>query len=263
MTNSSKNILIVFLSFGIYFILDALYFKIIRNWLFELTNQYGISHIITYVISGIPLYLGTYAIINTKSIFESFGLNKSIIKGFIFSLLCTLPMFIGFSFLFDFNPHISLNTFLISIVAAGFFEELFFRGFLFGQLYKYTKLGFIPAVFFGALYFGFIHLYQSTIILELIEIFLITFLGGIIFAWVYIEWNFNLWVPIFLHLLMNLSWEMFSVSDNVLGGVYSSVFRIISIGLIIFLTILYKKKKGIPLTVNKNTILLKNITTKK
>lgn len=258
MKNTVKIILIVFISFTIYFVLDGLYFKDLRTWFYELTNQLGTSHIITYMISGIPLLLGTFLIHRRASFFKSWGLNKAILKGFMFALICTIPLYIGFSFVFDFNPKISIDTVLISIVAAGFFEEVFFRSFLFGELFKNTKLGFIPSVFFGALYFGILHLYQSTELGESIGIFLITFLGGILFAWTYAEWSYNIWVPIFLHMLMNLSWELFSVSDNALGGIYSNVFRLVSIGLVIILTVLYKKKKGIKLEVNKKTLWIKN-----
>lgn len=256
MKNSTKALLIIIISFGIYFVFDDMYFKSLRQWVFELTGQIGLSHIITYTISGIPLLLGTLLISRRSGFFESLGLNKSIVKGFLFALICTLPMYIGFSLVFDFNPKISLDTFLISVISAGFFEELFFRGFLFGLPFSKAKLGFILSVLFGALYFGSLHLYQSTELNELLGIFLITFLGGILFAWVYAEWNFNIWVPVFLHMLMNLAWEIFSVSENALGGIYSNIFRFLTVALVILLTIMYKKRKGIKLTVNKKTLLL-------
>ncbi|MEM9983392.1 MAG: CPBP family intramembrane glutamic endopeptidase, partial [Bacteroidota bacterium] len=228
-----------------------------RKWLFDLTNQLGISHIITYTISGIPLYIGTFLLGRKTAFFDNLGLNKSLVKGFLLALLCTLPMYIGFSFVFDFNPNVSLNTILISVVSAGFFEELFFRGFLFGLPFRKTKLGFITAVFFGALYFGLLHLYQSNELNELLGIFLITFLGGILFAWVYTEWEFNIWAPVFLHMLMNLSWELFAVSDNALGGTYSNVFRVMTIGLVIVLTVLYKKRNGLKRAIHRKNLFMK------
>lgn len=256
MDKSTKTLIIIILSFGIYFALDYYFFKDIRKWLFDYTNQLGISHILTYLITGIPLFLGVLLIGKKIGFFRNLGLDKSIGKGFLFALICTLPMYVGFSILFEFSPDIKLNTILIGIVSASFFEELYYRGFLFGLPFRKTKLGFILSVFFGALYFGILHLYQSSDFNELLGIFLVTFLGGILFAWVYTEWNFNIWVPIFLHMLMNLAWELFSVSDNALGGFYSNVFRFLTIGLVIILTILYKKSIGIKLTVNKKTLLL-------
>ncbi|WP_297838311.1 CPBP family intramembrane glutamic endopeptidase [Ignavibacterium sp.] len=224
--------------------------------MFEQTNQLGISHILTYLITGIPFFIGTLLIGKRSDFFQNLGLDKSIFKGFLFALICTLPMYIGFSAIFEFNPSIKPDAILIGVVSAGFFEELYFRGFLFGLPFRHSKLGFILSVLFGALYFGFLHLYQSNDFIELTGIFLITFLGGILFAWVYAEWNFNIWIPIFLHMLMNLAWEIFSVSDNALGGIYSNVFRFLTVGLVIILTILYKKRNGLKLSVNKNTFLL-------
>ncbi|MGS2727541.1 CPBP family intramembrane glutamic endopeptidase [Psychroserpens sp. BH13MA-6] len=256
MSKSIKTLLIIILSFGIYFIFDDNFFKYIRKWLFDHTNQLGVSHITTYLITGIPLFVGTWLIGKRMDFFENLGLDKSILKGLLFALVCTLPMYVGYSFLFELNREIKINTILIGVVSAGFFEELYYRGFLFGLPFRKTKLGFVLSVFFGALYFGLLHLYQSTEFNELLGIFLIAFLGGILFAWVYAEWNFNIWVPIFLHMLMNLAWELFSVSETALGGIYSNVFRFFTIGLVIFLTILYKKRKGIKLIVNKKTLLI-------
>ena len=256
MNKSLKALLIILLFFGLYFLVDDLFFRSIKKWLFELTSQLGISHIITYLITGVPLFLGTLLIGRSTDFFQNLGLDKSITTGFLFAVICTLPMFIGFSIVFDFNPEVSINAILIAVISAGFFEEVYFRGFLFGLPFRKTKLGFILSVFFGALYFGSLHLYQSTAFTELLGIFLITFLGGILFAWVYAEWNFNIWVAIFLHMLMNLSWELFSVSDNALGGIYANIFRFLTVALIIGLTVLYKKKKGIKFVVNKKTLLL-------
>ena len=141
MNKTLKIFLITVLSFGSYFVFDDIFFKDVRKWLFEIINQLGISHIMAYAIFGIPIVLGTILIHDSKRIIGSFGLDKSIVKGILFSLICTLPMFIGFAIVFDFNTEITINKILISIVAAAFFEELYFRGFLFGQLYRFTKMG--------------------------------------------------------------------------------------------------------------------------
>ena len=147
---------------------------------------------------------------------------------------------------------------LINVIAAAIFEELYYRSFLFGQLFRHTRLGFILSVLLGAVLFGLIHLYQSNELTEWIGVFLITFLGGILFAWVFTEWNYNLWIPIFLHLFMNLSFEMFSAGENALGGIYLNIFRTITVILIIALTLIYKRKKGQPLIVNKRTWWMKD-----
>ena len=256
-----RTIVITLFAFGVYFIVDENYFRIIRGWINEQINQLGFSHIIAYIIVGIPIVLGTILIHRNNKILENWGLNKGIMKAFAFALLCTLPMFVGYMILSKFNADFSFNSLLITVISAAFFEELYFRGFLFGQIYRYTKWGFIPSVIIGAVLFGLVHLYQGTEIGEIIGIFLITFLGGILYAWVFVEWNYNLWVPIFLHLLMNLSWGLFSVGENALGGLYANVFRVATITLIIVLTIIYKRRIGENLRINKNSIWMKKIKT--
>jgi membrane protease YdiL (CAAX protease family) len=214
----------------------------------------GISHNISYLIFGIPLFVGVLLLSKPKDFFRNLGLSTSIRKAAVFSMLCTVPMFMGFFFLFTVNTELSLNEFLISGVAAAFFEELYFRGFLFGIVFRFTRLGFFLSIILGAVLFATIHLYQSQDLLTLLGVFLTTFIGAIIFAWVYVEWQFNIWVPIGLHFFMNLSWMLFSVSDNALGDIYANSFRIITIILIFVLTIAYKKRNKQPFYITKKNI---------
>lgn len=257
MNKTIKVVLITVIFFGAYYALRQMFFVDIRTWLNGFISNIGICHFITYMIIGTPLFIGVGIIHKFKNFFEALGLNKSIVKGILFPLICTLPMLIGYAILFDFNNEITFTKILMGVICAAFVEELFYRGFLFGQIYRFTKIGFILSIVFGALVFASGHLYQSQDITTIVGIFLTTFLGAILFAWVYVEWNYNLWIPIFLHLFMNLFWMMFSVSDNAFGGTYANIFRIVTIGLVIGLTILYKLKKGIKLEINKNTLLVK------
>lgn len=256
MNNTIKIILVTLAAFAAHYFIDALYFNEIRQTFDSYLNQRGISHNLAYILVGLPILAGA-VFLHGKNWLESLGLNRSIIKAFVFALICTLPMLIGLAALSSVNPKFTLNTFLINVIAAAFFEELYFRGFLFGQLYRYTKLGFIPSVLLGALLFAFIHLYQSSDPLTLVGIFAVTLLGAILFAWVYVEWNYNLWAPIFLHLLMNLFWAVFNGGDNALGGFASNVFRTITLILIITLTVIYKKRKSEPLEITKRTMWMK------
>lgn len=255
MDKTTKTILITVLSFGAYFVLDELFFKGLKTWLNDTINQIGVSHLVAYLIIGMPIYAGVLLLHPYRHFFYSLGLDQSILKGVLRSLFFTLPMFIGFAVVFEFNADITLNKVLVTVIAAGFFEELFFRGFLFGQLYRYAKLGFIPSILFGALLFAVVHLYQSQDFYTLVGIFAVTFLGALFFAWLYAEWDFNLWVPVCMHLFMNLSWLLFAVSDNALGGVYANVFRVLTIALAISFTVIYKRKRK--MEVNRRTIWIK------
>lgn len=255
--NQTKTIIVlVVLSFATYYLL-FIKFESIKVWLDQITHQGLLSYVLTYFIIGTPIFLGTFLIDKTTSIFKSLGLSSNILTALWMSVLFTLPMFIGGMLFFKFNPQIDIENLIAGTIVAGFMEELYFRGFLFGQLFKKTVLGFIPSILFGALVFAFGHLYQSQDIAELIGIFMITFLGAIFFAWLYVEWNYNLWVPILTHTLMNLSWSLFEVDNSALGDIQANIFRGVTILLAIAFTIYYNRRKDVKPMINRETLWLK------
>jgi membrane protease YdiL (CAAX protease family) len=191
-----------------------------------------------------------------KNIPEKLGLNKGVIIGFLFSIITVLPMIVSSAIIGHIGDNLDFGTLLHNTFIAGFFEEYFFRGFLFGILFRKLKWGFIPASILGGVIFGLGHIYQGSTLIETTGIFAITTIGAVWFSWLYIEWEKNLWIPIFLHTLMNLSWILFEVSDNALGGVYTNLFRVITIALTIIITILYHKKRG--LNINRKNLIINN-----
>ncbi|WP_316736618.1 type II CAAX endopeptidase family protein [Pedobacter aquatilis] len=251
-----KNILLIIISFIAYYILFE-NFKSIKLGLDKLTQQGLTSYILTYLIIGIPIFIGTGLINKTTNILKSLGLSSNALSALCLSILFTLPMFLGGFLCFTFNQQIDFQNLMAKTIVAGFMEELYFRGFLFGQLYRNTNLGFIPAVIFGAFIFASGHLYQSQDLAELAGIFMVTFSGAIFFAWLYVEWNYNLWVPIFTHTFMNLVWHLFQVDNSALGDVKANIFRGLTILTAILFTIFYKRKKGEKLAINKHTLIRK------
>lgn len=217
------------------------------------------GHVFAYAITIIPLLI-TVALLRKEyqNLPEKLGLSKGLLVGFVFAFLSTLPMLVAYAIKFGLNKGLSFDTFIINTISAAFFEEIIYRAFLFGMLYRYTRLGFLPAVFLGSLLFGIVHLYQSTDVNELIGIFLLTFLGSVLFAWVYAEWNFNLWTAIFLHCLMNVYWLIFEVDNTALGGTYANIFRFASIFLAILVTLFYKRRKKITLEIKGKKLWVKS-----
>ena len=180
-----------------------------------------------------------------KNIGSNVGINKGFIKGLLFAIITVLPMLLSSAIVGQIPDDLKLLSLVHYTLIAGFMEEFFFRGFLFGILFRKLGWGFIPASIIGAAIFGLGHIYQGSTLLETTGIFFVTALGAIWFAWLYIEWNNNLWIPIFLHVFMNLSWVLFEVSENALGGYFSNLFRIITIALTIIITLKYNKKNGL------------------
>jgi hypothetical protein len=253
MKQTLKVLLITSITFGLYYILNKFYFHILDDYFSYQIGIKIIGYSLSYIIVGLPLLLGLFIIHKPKNILNSLGIRNGLLKGFLFAFIVTLPMLIGYSIYLKFNYGISINWIFIGVIFAAFFEELYFRGILFGQIFRFTKIGFIPSVVICALLFAIGHLWQSIDISILTGIFITTFLGAVLFAWIYIEWDNNLWVPIGLHLFMNLHWDLFS-GANALGGKHENVFRVITIILTIVGTLLYKKHKGIGLKINSSNL---------
>lgn len=251
-TNQTTTILIVAISFAMHMLVGH-YAKDIHAWLDGFIPIKIIRYVVTYLITGIPLYIGAVAIAGFGRVAASLGISGGLLRGLGLALLFTLPMLIPALFTFEPRADRDIDGLISGTLVAGFMEELYFRGFLFGLLFRNTRIGFVLSILFGALLFGAGHLYQSQDPLQLAGIFLVTSIGAVWFAWHYVEWGYNLWVPIFLHILMNLSWAIAGTTTNALGNVDANVFRFLTvIGSVVF-TVWYKRRKGIPFAVNRQT----------
>lgn len=256
MKKEIKYILLVCVSFALFYIAKKTSFSTIFHFIENIIHLYPLSFFVTYLLVGLPIILFVY-FTNKRQLLEPLGLKGNIFQGFAFSFIFTLPMFIGYGVLAGFEVGIDAKTFWYGCVFAAFFEEFYYRGFFFGLLFKNTRLGFIPALILSALIFASLHLYQSDDLSTLVGIFVTTFLGAGLFAWLYVEWNYNLWLPIGLHFFMNLSWSLFEVSDNAFGDLSANLIRGMTILFAILGTIIYKKKHKTPLAVNRETLMIK------
>jgi len=134
---------------------------------------------------------------------------------------------------------------------APFAEEVLFRGYMFGQLYRQARWGFWLSALIPSVLFALGHAYQGNGFWELAGIFTVTGLGSLLGCWVYMQWQFNLWVVFGLHCLMNLWWELFGVADTALGGWIANGARLLTITAAILLTI-YRDRFWKPLTTGRN-----------
>lgn len=214
--------------------------------LLGLHSAWLLKFIIGYSIMFLGVMILTAFVIKPKELFSFLGLNGNIGKGFGIALICVLPLFIVFPILGSFNTDSTFSFILRKSILPGFMEEFMFRAFMFGLLFRYAKTGFFWAVILPALLFGSLHLYQGHDIISSLAAFGVTFLGAVYFSWMYVEWNFNLWVPVGLHILMNGAWVIFTMegTEVAAGGLISNIVRVISILLAITITVWYKKRSN-------------------
>lgn len=212
------------------------------------------SFLLFYIFCSIPLYI-MLRIMHRHNFMDSIGLKGSMIHGFIYALLSVLPMLLYVIINSKWNNTISLWYLFNATIIAGFFEELFFRGLLFGQLFRYAKWGFIPAILIVSIIFGLGHIYQGTDLTSSALAGVVTGLGGVLFGWIYVETNYNLWCCAFLHILMNFSWTAFSNADNgAIGTMELNIVRLLTVLIAICLVIIYKKKQKKPFLINMKTL---------
>ncbi len=231
----------------------TLFFLIYNSWkLFDYPFLIGTGNL----RFGIALFFKTMLSIIAVQVIITFttpeiipidflGLRKNFLLALKYTFLFTSPMLIGYFIFSEINSDVTFEKILLYAVEAGISEEILFRAFLFGILYQKVELNFISASVIVAIVFGLLHLYQAINLIGAISIFGITFLGSIFFAWLFVEWDYNLWIPIGMHVLMNLYWMLFKTgSVDAAGVLLSNIFRFATIGLAIWVTIKRIRKKG-------------------
>lgn len=263
MNADARNILLVILGFAAYYLAFE-YFAEIKTALDGLVPHRDrldrvvpvglFTYFITYVLVGLPIFLATALVCRDADVLRQLGLKAPVLTGLLVAALATLPMFAGSLLEGTLPEEIDVPQTIANTAFAGFFEELYFRGFFFGLLFCRTRLGFISSVLLCSLVFASVHMYQSTAPAVLVGIFLTTFLGSALFAWLYAEWRFNLWVPIWLHALMNLSWALAASNSNALGSAYANIFRVLTIALVIGGTVWYKRRNQATFEVRRSTL---------
>ncbi len=230
-----------------------------------LLNGKEVPHFYLSILGQVLYYLiPTAAVLlifhKPEKMLTELGLGKGFLKGLLFAFIFTLPMLLGYFLMGHYNTEHSLVKNILFAAKDGFREEVFYRAFLFGQLFRQAKTGFLPAVVVNGLIFGLSHLYQAHSITDSIGIFAVTFAGAIWFAWLFIEWEENLWLPVCMHFFMNFYWDLFSTENSAMGGLLLNIPRIATIALSIYVTIRIFRKKGRLKVNSTNFLRQKNMT---
>ena len=205
---------------------------------------FGIFHWgLPYVL--VPIIV-TALLFGSRAALDQLGLNRSVLKGLGVAFAVTLPLPLVYAFT---TPIAGAAEIIPNLLHYALFastaEEILYRCFRFGVLFRTARWGFLPAALLGAIIFGIGHLSQGNNIIESAGVFLITFIGGLWWAWLYVEWDYNAWVPIGFHIFMNGWFQIFLVSETALLPTAVEITRafvvLLSIGLTLFMT---KKRSG-------------------
>ena len=247
---------IILTAFALFFV--TWYFNLgVRPFAKLISNYKSIHYIVNYLIVGLIPATALLLLHKPNTILYTLGLTHGFGRGLLFGVRSTAPMLIGYAVTGSFNEETSPDHMFTFIVVAGFFEELIFRGFVFGELFRTAHWGFLPAAMLTALAFGSLHLYQGHDPASSLAAFAITAAGSIFFSWIYVESGNNLWSAIWLHTLMNAPWILFDVSESgAVGGLWANGLRLCTLLIAIALVVIYKKRKGLPYYISWKTLII-------
>lgn len=217
------------------------------------------------LLTLIPL-LALLILHKPKELFRVWGFSGNFFLALSVSALCVLLMFVGNAFVMPITAGFSdvlskiglsapiqyINTYWVGEywkgvlsmgVVAGFFEEVMFRGFIFGQLFRFARWGFVPAVLASVVPFAFLHIQFEWKLMAIGSMVVLTALDGAFLCWMFVQWRYNLWVPVWLHILINLSWIAFEGNDPE-SRIWANIVRLAAIFLSILFTVWIKKRNG-------------------
>jgi uncharacterized protein len=201
------------------------------------TLGYGLYLLVPLAIAGL--------LAGRRRMFSSLGLAAPPLEGLVVAAGCSA---IVLAWIAATSAPIPLERLPLALVRTavlpGIAEEVLFRAFLFGFLYRFAGWGFLPAALLSSLVFGFEHLYQGQDAMQAFGIAVLTGVGGVWFAWLFVEWRWNIWVPIAFHVLLNSYWTAFEVADNAFGGPIEVAVRLLCIAISVAATVLVASRRG-------------------
>jgi len=194
-------------------------------------GPYGYAFIMNTIWIVVPL---AALAIQRRSIGQTLaelGIATNPLRPLFFGVVATLPATIGFALTGHVNQNLPPRAFFLACLYAPFAEELLFRAFAFGQLYRRAGWSFRQAFVIPAILFAGGHWHQSRDPMEIAGIVAITGLGAFVFSYFFVRLGWTIWAPFALHALLNTLWFVFTSDKNALGGVSDNIFRFGSIGL--------------------------------
>lgn len=183
-----------------------------------------------------------------RAMLEELGLIAPIGKAAAIGVVATCPMWIPSLLMGRFTTDIDWLYLLFGSLIWPLREEILYRGYVFGQLHRRGGWGLWAAAGISALVFGLVHLGNASVRnMELSgQIGTVAMLAGLSFlgAWIYVKWDYNLWVMVSLHGFMNLWWSVFDMAENPLGGWGANAMRLGTVALAMVITLNKSRFEG-------------------
>lgn len=172
------------------------------------------------------------------------GLRKPLAAPLVWAAIVLLPAWLACMLWIEAPPPVRGIDLLWQGVAGPFAEELLYRGLAIGLLTTLCGWRWLPACLAPAVLFGLAHLGQGADPASAAGIAAITAAGGLLFGWLWVRWDGNLWPPVLLHAGMNSLWLIYGLGENAIGGLPGNVLRAGIVVAAIGLTWLYTRRRA-------------------
>ncbi len=217
--------------------MDSGYASLVRSWPLDVQFVIHPTMRMLLVLLGWVLVMRMRASGTDVSMGLLIGWRRAFM-GIGIGLLCSLPMLILGFMSTSFTPN--RYEIMHMAIAPGLTEEIFYRAFLFGLLVQVARCPVWTTAIITGIVFGLAHVditpdEGKTIVGQLGPEIAMISLGGFMYAWLFWESRWNLWLVIALHASMNLWWDMFDLSVTPLGSWGATGARVLSVGLVVLL----------------------------
>lgn len=174
---------------------------------------------------------------------DELGLARPVLPALALALVATAPLLVGLAVLARrVDPAFAPAEVVYTAGYSSFAEDLVYTGFAVQQLYRRAGWPFWVAVLGVALTFGLGHVGKGRTLLEMAGLFVFTGVGLAAFAWLFVAWGDNLWVPVAMHVLIDLWWALFGAGETaVAGGPIPLVLTGVSIALALAFTVRHQR----------------------
>jgi len=190
----------------------------------------GLLKVVVWVV---PCVIVTMTTVSLHDAWRQLGLHGPVARGWMFGALATLPMALAAIVMEPRLP--DLDDLVGNVLFGPFAEEVLFRGFLFGVLWRRAQWPWPVALVVSSIAFGLAHLRYLSVRLAVVAALngypgwgfdqlvaqlpaVVTVggvfaVGGLLFGWVFYRWG-TLWPAVGLHACMNLWWDVSRVGDR-------------------------------------------------
>lgn len=160
------------------------------------------------------------------AIWKMSGLGASPAKPLLMVAAILAPAAVIAAFIAPVASDLEVDLLIVKGGIFPLFEEVIYRGLVVGALVAAARWRVWEASLVPAVVVGIMLLVQGQGLAATIDTVLIMSLTGLFFGWMFVEWRFNLWPALLLHIGLSSLWVIFAMSESKADGFMGDALRV-------------------------------------